>query len=109
MLTSVYTAKTDDKVIGDLITASGLQKGTISATPTEHSQLVQYACTDWDFILSRAEICGRVVVADDGTISLPEITVAGQAAHSFEFGIDEILNFEMTAEARPPSILDQQE
>ncbi len=95
----VYRKQTDDKVIGQIISNSGLKKGSIAATQAKHSELVQYYCTDWDFILSRADIYGLLVIADDGEVSLPEIAIQGPPKHSFEYGISEIFNFEIQADA----------
>jgi Rhs element Vgr protein len=61
--------------------------------------LVQYYCTDWDFVLSRAEANGLLAVVDDGQISLPKMAIDGAPKHAFEYGISEIYNFEMEADA----------
>ena len=102
----IYRDKTDDKIIGEIITNSKLKKGQIKPTKTKHSELVQYYCTDWDFILSRADAQGLLVIVDfdDKTIneeiSLAEIGITGSPKHSFEFGISEIYNFEIEADAQ---------
>jgi Rhs element Vgr protein len=95
----LYQDKSDDKIIADMIAAVGLKKGTLSATQAKHKQLVQYYCTDWDFILSRAESCGLLLVVEDGEISMPEIAIKGAAKHTFEFGLSEIYDFEIEAYA----------
>ena len=56
---------------------AGLQKGAIEATEPKHAQIVQYYATDWDFILSRADIQGLVVVASDGGFALQKIAADG--------------------------------
>ncbi len=96
---AVFTDMTDADVIGKIIKDNGLKKGTVTATKAKHAGLVQYYCTDWDFIVSRADVQGLPVVVDDGEISLPELKVSGQAKHTFEFGLSEIFNFEMEADA----------
>ncbi len=95
----VYRDQSDDKVIGQIIADAGLKKGTIPAAQPQHAELVQYYCTDWDFILTRAEANGLLVMVDDGVISLPEIAVKGQPKHSFEYGLSDIFNFEIEADA----------
>ena len=96
---AVYREKTDSDVIGGIIEAGGLKKGTVAATKTTHKELVQYYCTDWDFVLSRAEANGLLVVVNDGEMSLPEMAITGSPKHTFEYGISEIYNFEMEADA----------
>lgn len=95
----IFRDQTDDKVIGQIVAAAGLTKGKMAATQPAHAELVQYACTDWDFILSRADVQGLLVVVDDGTVALQEIALDGQPKQTFEYGISEIHNFEMQADA----------
>lgn len=95
----IYVDKRDDEIIASLIAGGGLKKGTLATTATKHAEIVQYYCTDWDFMLSRAEACGLMVAAEDGQISLNKIEVNNAPKHTFEFGIDEIYNFEIEVDA----------
>jgi Rhs element Vgr protein len=94
----IYRDQTDDKAIGQIITNSGLKKGKIEATQTQHQELVQYYCTDWDFILARAEANGLLAVVDDGVISLVKLAIEGEPKHKFEYGRSEIFSFDMEAD-----------
>lgn len=102
----VYRDQTDDKIIAQIIDDSGLTKGTIPTTQVQHSELAQYYCSDWDFILSRADSLGLLVTTIDGEIALSEITIEGQPQHTFEYGINDIFSFEMevNAEQQYPSV-----
>lgn len=95
----VYRDQTDDKVIAKIISDNGLKKGKIPTTKIKHPELVQYYCSDWDFILSRAENLGLLVIVADETISLSEIALTGQPKHTFEYGMSEIFNFEIETDA----------
>lgn len=95
----VYADKTDDNIIAELIQRSGLKKGVIPVTQAKHAEIVQYASTDWDFMLARAEACGLLVLAEDGIISLSTIEISGDAKHSFEFGVGENYDFEIEVDA----------
>jgi Rhs element Vgr protein len=95
----IYKDKTDDKIIAELIANSGLKKGPMAATQTVHTEMVQYSCTDWDFIAARAEACGLLVIADDGAIALNKIEISGSPKHHFEFGISEMFDFEIEVDA----------
>jgi Rhs element Vgr protein len=96
---AVYREQTDGDVIGKLISSNGLRKGQFPATQPKHPEIVQYYCTDWDFILSRAEVLGLLVIVDDGAISLCEIKLNGQPKYTFTYGLSEIYNFAMEADA----------
>ena len=91
----VFRDQTDHEIIGQIIQEAGLQKGAIEATEPKHAQIVQYHATDWDFILSRADIQGLVAVTSDGEIALQKITADGQPKLTFEWGLSEIYNFEL--------------
>lgn len=95
----VYRQKTDSEIIGTLITNHGLTKGTVATTQPAHLEIVQYYCTDWDFMMSRAEANGLVAVVEQSRISLSEIKFSGNPANTFEFGISEIYNFDIEVDA----------
>ena len=87
----------DKDVIGELIDTYGLQK-ELQDTPVNHHQMVQYYATDWDFILCRAEMNGRVVVVDDGRIVVKK-PVIGEPELELTFGAT-IFDFEAGMDAR---------
>ena len=64
----VFQAKTDKDIITQLITDSGLTADVVSTAVT-HPELVQYACTDWDFLLMRAEANGLWVSVNEAVLS----------------------------------------
>ncbi|MBN2238797.1 MAG: type VI secretion system tip protein VgrG [Dehalococcoidales bacterium] len=94
---AIYKAVTDEDIITTLISNGSLESGAIASTSVNYKEMVQYYCTDWDFLLSRADINGHLVIVDDGKVStmLPE--TAGSPSATFEYGIDEIGEFEIEA------------
>ena len=95
----IFLKKSDANLIKDLISASGLKAGKIPATEPEHPEIVQFYCSNWDFMLTRAEANNLVVVVEDEEISLHKLEIKGKAKHSFEYGITELYGFEMEADA----------
>jgi Rhs element Vgr protein len=91
----VYRKKTDDSIIGELITNSSLKKGKVASTQPAHAEIVQYYCSDWDFMVARAEVNGMVVSVEAGEVSVQEIAVTGQAKHTLKFGDEKIYGFEI--------------
>lgn len=67
---AVYVDWTDSRIMRELIKARGLRPGRLAATQPQHAEIVQYHCSDWDFLLIRAEVNGLVVGVDDGEISV---------------------------------------
>jgi len=59
---------TDSDIINKIIgNYSGISKD-IESTSINHKKVVQYSSSDWDFIITRAEINGKIVVVDNGKI-----------------------------------------
>lgn len=58
----------------------------IQSSTLSHKELVQYNCTDWDFILNRAEMVGKVILTNDEKIVIKTPTVTGEAALSLSYG-----------------------
>ena len=76
---SYFEEMKDSEVIEKVIGDYGVTK-TVDATELNHKELVQYYCTDWDFIVSRAELNGMIVMANDGEIvvTVPKVASSGK-------------------------------
>lgn len=96
---AVYLDQSDNQIIGQILKQASLTQGTIAATQAMHKELVQYYCTDWDFLLARAEANGLLVVVDNETVSILDPAMTGTASHTFTYGLDELFDFEIEADA----------
>jgi Rhs element Vgr protein len=94
----VFLKVTDSDLIKSIIEAGGLRTGRFTSTESQHPEIVQFYCTDWDFILSRADANGLLVVVTDGEISLQKPDLQGNPKYHVEFGTN-IYNFEIEADA----------
>ena len=94
----VHTGK-DSDIIGTLLSSL---KGKVTATTCEHTELVQYNSTDWDFLVSRAEANGLLVMVDvKGKVNVvaeKDLPLSG-GTNSITYGIDTVYDFEMEADA----------
>lgn len=93
----VFTKMTDDEIIKKIIGLHSLEAATIAGTQPQHAETVQYACSDWDFVLARAESNGLLINVQNGAISALAIKSPGAAKVTLEYGIDEIYNFDIEA------------
>nr|WP_320014350.1 type VI secretion system tip protein VgrG [uncultured Desulfobacter sp.] len=94
-----YVDMTDSDIIQGLISNYGGLSSDIKTSDTTHGELVQYYCTDWDFMLSRAEVNGFLVFVDDAKVSVkPPETDAGPGL-KVSYGTD-IIEFEGQMDAR---------
>jgi Rhs element Vgr protein len=66
---TVFTNSTDSELMEKLLRDQGL-KADITATREKHPSLVQYACSDWDMLILRAEVNGMVVTNSAGKVSV---------------------------------------
>ena len=93
-----FTEVKDSEVIEELISAHGLT-ATVESTTLKHKELVQYYSTDWDFILSRAEMNGKLVLVSDGEVNVKAPKMSGDAPLSLTYG-DTLFEYEAEMDAR---------
>jgi Rhs element Vgr protein len=83
-----YIDSKDSDIVSTLIgNYSGLSCD-VQATNTEHKELVQYYCADWDFMLARAEVNGLLVCVDDAKLSVKAPDVSASAVLQVTYGED---------------------
>ena len=92
-----FSEVTDSDVVEEIIQTYGLSSD-VEAMTVAHKEMVQFHSTDWDFVLSRAEVNGKLVIVDDGTVTIktPSIDTPVQ---SFIYG-QSIIEFEAEIDAR---------
>jgi len=93
-----YVDLKDDAIIRKIIGNYAELTSSVEATSVQHAELVQYYCTDWDFMLSRAEANGLLVLVDDGkvTVQAPDL---GAADLQVTYGED-LIDFDADIDAR---------
>ncbi|NQW28235.1 MAG: type VI secretion system tip protein VgrG [Flammeovirgaceae bacterium] len=89
--TKNFAKKKDSDVISEIIGAYGVTK-TVTATTFKHPNLVQYNCSDWDFILARADANAMVVINEDAKLTIAAPVVSGTAVLDLTYGLD-VLDF----------------
>ena len=89
----VFEKKKDSQAIQELLGSYSPLSASVDSTTTKYNELVQYYCTDWDFILSRADANGLVAITEGKTIKVkkPELSAAPKLKATY--GID-IIEFE---------------
>lgn len=94
-----YIQQKDSDIFAKLIGNCSGVRATTGPTTTEHKELVQYYCTDWDFMLSRAEVNGMVVLVDDAEVTVDTPEVSGSAVLDVAYGKD-LYEFHADLDAR---------
>jgi len=91
-----YTNQKDSDVI---TTLAGSLDTDIDDTSVTEPQLVQFDSTNWDFILTRAEANGMLVLTDDGKLVVKKPTTDGSPVLTATYGQD-IFEFDAEMDAR---------
>ncbi len=94
-----YENQKDSDIMEEVI---GRYKGLsheVDTTKTVHSEMVQHHASDWDFLLMRAEANGKLVMVDDGKISIQAPQTNEAAAIAVLFGAT-LIDFEAQMDGR---------
>jgi uncharacterized protein involved in type VI secretion and phage assembly len=76
---TVFAEKDDQTIITEVANRAAIKVECDAGAKTlSHKQMVQYYCTNWDFIVSRAEANGLLVCVENGVLTLkkPNLTSA---------------------------------
>ena len=95
-----YKEKKDSDIISSLISGAGLTADS-EATTVEHPMLVQHYSSDWDFMMTRADINGKIVIVDDGKVTVAKPKASESAVLTVTYGTDLLsFNGEMNAKTQ---------
>ncbi|VAW84527.1 VgrG protein [hydrothermal vent metagenome] len=94
-----YIDSKDSDVITTLIGNSNGLTAEVEASTTQYKELVQYYSTDWDFMLSRAEINGMVVCVEAGKVTVGAPSGSEAATLVVTYGED-MMEFSADLDAR---------
>ncbi len=100
-----FYRSTDTDVIKQILrTYTGLQVGDVTDSLHTREELVQYHCTDWDFMVLRADANGMCLNVSDGEVQVKKPEVAEAAKFSVRLGTGEgaipLIEIEMEMDAR---------
>ncbi len=93
-----YLDRKDSEIIEALVASHGLT-AEVTASTVLHKMLVQHYCTDWDFMLTRAESSGALVIVHDGTVKVQAPLVSAEPVLQVSYGED-LIEFEAEIDAR---------
>jgi Rhs element Vgr protein len=91
---AIYSQASDGEVMRKLIQAAGLRVGRIASTPITHPELVQFNASDWDFLVSRADVLGLAICVSKGSVSALPLAL-GVPARVLNHGLDDTRELEL--------------
>jgi len=89
----------DSDIISTLVGAYSGLSVTADSTTTTYKELVQYYCSDWDFMLARAEANGLLVIANAGAITVQAPQTSASPVLTVTYGTD-LVEFDAELDAR---------
>ena len=96
-----FTDLPDSDIIQNIVRNAGFSSGDVNVggTKEKHREMIQYNVSDWDFIVSRCEMNGRVVFTDGGKLNIIEPEIKKDGAMELTYGVD-IIEMEGITDAR---------
>ncbi|MBK8983226.1 MAG: type VI secretion system tip protein VgrG [Ignavibacteria bacterium] len=89
---------TDSDIAEEIIEQYGIDKD-IESTSIQYKELIQFNSTDWDFILSRIDLIGRICLVEDGKIIIKKPLLNADSVLDLLFGAT-ILDYTAEIDAR---------
>lgn len=89
---TTFSKKKDSEIISSIIGSYSGLSSDITATSRVWPEQVQYYVTDWDFILTRAEINGLIVTTSNGKVSVIKPDADTSPAFTIAYG-DGLISF----------------
>lgn len=88
----------DSDLIEELLGDYGLEP-EVEQTAVTHAEMVQYFSTDWDFMLSRADVNGQLVFIDDGKVTVKAPAMGDAPLLKVQYGLN-VVEFEAGMDVR---------
>ena len=93
-----YYESKDSDIIEEIIGKYALESD-VEVTSFTNKEMVQYRASDWDFIMTRAQINGQICTVDDGKITVSKPNLSQDAIETVVFGAT-LLDFDAEMDAR---------
>ncbi|MFC3443802.1 type VI secretion system tip protein VgrG [Sphingobium rhizovicinum] len=93
-----FLDKKDSDIIDEVLGEHGLSKD-VETTQPQLREVVQYDCTDWDFLLCRADANGLVALVEDDKVRFAKPAAGGSPALSLVYGAT-VLELDAEMDAR---------
>ncbi|MGI0116753.1 type VI secretion system tip protein VgrG [Zooshikella sp. RANM57] len=94
-----YIKQKDSDIISTVVKEYSGLSADVTTTQTQYPELVKYNCTDWDFIITRAQLNGLLVSIDKGKLTVAPPKVDGDAELVVSWGTD-LIEFNADLDAR---------
>src|ERR1043165_3876903 len=94
----IFTDQKDSDIFTTLLQPLSISVD-VAATTVTHKEMVQFNCTDWDFIVTRAEANGMLVITDEAKLKIAPPVLSGNGVMDLCYG-GNLFEFNMELDAR---------
>lgn len=94
----VFIQQKDSDLFSALLQPYQIQ-ADVEDTAVKYQEMVQYNCTDWDMLISRAEANSMLVIADADKLKIAKPKLSGEPVMELRFGLN-LLEFDAEMDAR---------
>lgn len=100
-----FVKQKDSDIISTLVSNNG-GSATVDATSAQHEMLIQENLSDWDFMLSRAEVNSMAVIVDSGAVTVKKPNLNDTSVLTCSYGIDMFtFNGEINSESQIDKVI----
>ncbi|MGY3051891.1 Rhs element Vgr protein [Pedobacter sp. UYEF25] len=89
----------DSDILAEILSDAGFDDSDVESTSFVHKEMVQYNSTDWDFMLSRVEANGNVILTNNGSVLIKKPKVEDDIKLTLDYGIN-ILELDAEMDSR---------
>ena len=93
----IFYKQKDSEIISSIYSDAGLS-ADVETTKVKHKELVRYNCTDWEFVLTRADANGLVTYIRNGKITVKKPAISEKSGIKISYGKD-LLGMNMNMDA----------
>ena len=90
---------TDSKIATDIFSKYKISVAKMEDTSIKHPEMIQHNCSDWDFVLTRMDVNGKLVLLNDGEVEVKAPGFSAKPALSLQYGAT-IHEFDAEMDAR---------
>ncbi len=94
-----FKDKKDSEVISSIISNAGNLTSAVTETTYSHGNLIQYNCTDWDFLLARADANGMIVINEAAKLTVEKPVFSGDGVLDINYGSN-VIDFQGELDSR---------
>lgn len=81
-----YKDVKDTDIASSLFSKYNIPLDKTDKSTVKHPEMVQYDCSDWDFLLSRMDVNGKLVLISDGHATVVDPSFSAEPALTLQYG-----------------------